>query len=238
MTGTTVTGILFDFDGVISSLMGRIGWPYLWALKKAKPNIKRELVVETMEQTLKQILTGEKVSPLYALMKFLEITNVRTLSNFQRLKFLVYGGVLYYKSKMNIVPLPQANETLEKLATQYKMGLVTSAERNVIDRALKKIPSLRDFDVIITRDDCKHAKPHPESILKGVKGLGLKSSECLYIGDLPTDIVAAQRAKVRMVSVLGEFGPIYGEKIAEYNPTYTIPLLKDLPELLLKINGY
>ena len=112
MTGTTVTGILFDFDGVISSLMGRIGWPYLWALKKAKPNIKRELVVETMEQTLKQILTGEKVSPLYALMKFLEITNVRTLSNFQRLKFLVYGGVLYYKSKMNIVPLPQANETL------------------------------------------------------------------------------------------------------------------------------
>ncbi len=237
MKETPVTGILFDFDGVISSLMARIGWPYLWALKKAKPDIKQDLVIKTLHQTLKRLLSGEKVSPLYALMKFLEISNVRTLNAFQRLKFMITGSVMYYKSKMNIVPLPYANETLEQLATQYKMGLVTSAERNVIERALKKIPSLRDFDVIITRDDCNHAKPHPESILKGVKGLGLKSSECLYIGDLPTDIVAAQRANVRMVSILGEFGPIYGARLAEYNPTYIIPLLKDLPELLLKING-
>lgn len=237
MMETAVNGLLFDFDGVISSLMARIGWPYLWALKKVKPDIKREIVIETAYQTLKQILTGEKVNPLYALNKFLEISNVRTLNSFQRLKFIITGVVMYYKSKMNIVPLPLVNETLEQLATHYKMGLVTSAERNVIEQAFTKIPSLRNFDVIITRDDCINAKPHPEGILKGVKGLGLKSSECLYVGDLPTDIIAARRANVRIVSIIGEFGPISGSRLSAYNPTYIIPLLKDLPQLLEKING-
>jgi len=236
MTGKSVTGILFDFDGVLSSLMARIGWPYLWGLKKAKPDIKREVVLQTMNETLKAIISGEKVSPLYALMKFYEITNVRTLTPFQRLRFTISGAVMYYKSKMNIVPLPFVNEILTALLQDYKVGLVTSAERNVIERAKQKIPSLNNFDVIITRDDCNNAKPHPESILKGLKGLGLKPSDCIYIGDLPSDIVAAQRANVRSVSVLGEFGEHSMSRLKELNPTYIIPAIKDLPELLVEIN--
>ena len=48
MTTHTVKGLLLDFDGVISSLMARVGWSYLYALKKVKPDIKREVVFDAL----------------------------------------------------------------------------------------------------------------------------------------------------------------------------------------------
>jgi len=115
------------------------------------------------------------------------------------------------------------------------MGLVTSANRKIINKASEQIPILKEFDVLITREDCVHAKPHPEGILKGIKGLGLSASECLYIGDMPTDIIASRKANVKVVGVLGEFKEIAQHSFKSLKPDYIIPYLKDLPALLLKI---
>ena len=233
---TQIKGILLDFDGVISSLMGRIGWSFLWSLKKVKPEITREEVQKILFGTAQMILGGHKVTPLFAFETIWKIGNIDGFNLFKRLHFMILGGVTYYKSKMNIIPQPKAEETLKQLLNEYKLGLVTSAEKNVIERATEKIPSLSNFDIIITREDCKNAKPNPEGILKGLDGLGLSANQCLYVGDLPSDVLAGKRAKVKVVGILGEFEPISKIHVAKYNPNYILHWLYELPDLLKRIN--
>ncbi|NHJ33522.1 MAG: HAD-IA family hydrolase [Asgard group archaeon] len=238
MTTHTIKGLLFDFDGVISSLMARVGWSYLNALKKIKPDIKREVVNEALFSTAQNLLTAtEKVSPLYIPQIIVKVSNIPGLNFFQKVKFAIRGGIMYYKSKSNIVPQLGAIDTLNLLASDYKMGLVTSANRELINKASEQIPILKEFDVLITREDCVHAKPHPEGILKGVKGLGLSASECLYVGDMPTDVIASRKANVKIVGILGEFKEVAQHSFKSLKPDYIIPFLKDLPNLLRKIKS-
>ncbi|MHA1171713.1 MAG: HAD family hydrolase [Candidatus Heimdallarchaeota archaeon] len=236
MTTHAIRGLLFDYDGVISSLMARVGWSYLYALKKVKPDIKREVVYEALFSTAQNLLTAtEKLGPLYIPQIIVKVSNIPGLNFFQKVNFVISGGLMFNKCKMNVVPQPGAIDTLNLLATDYKMGLVTSANREIVNKASEHIPILKEFDVLITREDCVHAKPHPEGILKGIKGLGLSASECLYIGDMPTDVVASRKANVKIVGVLGEFKEIAQHSFKSLKPDYIIPLLKDLPALLQKI---
>lgn len=238
MTTHTVKGLLLDFDGVISSLMARVGWSYLYALKKVKPDIKREVVFDALYNTAQKLLTApEKQNLLYIPQMIAKVSNIPGLNFFQRMKFVIKGGIMYNKCKMIIVPQPGVIDTLNLLASDYKLGLVTSANREVIKKALEQIPILKEFDVLITREDCVHAKPHPEGILRGVKGLGLSANECLYIGDMPSDIIASRKANVKSVGILGEFKEVAQHSFKQLKPNYIIPFLKDLPYLLQKINS-
>ena len=238
MTTHTVKGLLLDFDGVISSLMARVGWSYLHALKIVKPDIKREVVFDALFDTAQKLLTApEKQNPLYIPQMIAKVSSIPGLNFYQRMKFVIKGGIMYNKCKMIIVPQPGVIETLNLLTSDYKLGLVTSANREVINKALEQIPILKEFDVLITREDCAHAKPHPEGILKGVKGLGLSASECLYVGDMPSDIIASRKANVKIVAILGEFKEIAQHSFKQLKPNYIIPFLKDLPNLLQKINS-
>ncbi|MCK5046195.1 MAG: HAD-IA family hydrolase [Candidatus Heimdallarchaeota archaeon] len=238
MTTHTVKGLLLDFDGVISSLMARVGWSYLYALKKVKPNIKREVVFDALFDTAQKLLTApEKQNPLFIPQMIAKVSSIPGLNFYQRMKFVIKGGIMYNKCKMIIVPQPGVIDTLNLLAIDYKLGLVTSANREVINKALEQIPILNEFDVLITQEDCVHAKPHPEGILRGVKGLGLSANECLYIGDMPSDIIASRKANVKSVGILGEFKEVALHSFKSLKPDYVIPFLKDLPNLLRKIKS-
>lgn len=238
MTTHGIKGLLFDFDGVISSLMARVGWSYLYALKKVKPDIKREIVIVALFDTAQKFLTAtEKISPLYIPQLVAKVSWIPGLNFYQRMKFMINGVIMYNKCKMNIVPQPGAIETLNLLANDYKLGLVTSAKREIINKALEQIPILKEFNVLITQEDCIHTKPHPEGILKGVKGLGLSARECLYVGDMPSDIIASRKANVRSVGILGEFKEIAQHSFKQIKPDYIIPFLRDLPNLLRKIKS-
>ena len=50
--------------------------------------------------------------------------------------------------------------------------------------------------VAILVEDTTHHKPHPEPILKCLERMGLSPEEVIYIGDAPTDLLAAQNAGV------------------------------------------
>ncbi len=95
-------------------------------------------------------------------------------------------------------PLPGVMDTLLWLRLRgVKVGIVTRncrpAVLSVADR--HQMP----FDTLLTRDDVKHVKPHPEHLLQGLRVLGAEPSQSIMVGDHPTDIQAARSA--RMVSV-------------------------------------
>ena len=87
MTTHGIKGLLFDFDGVISSLMARVGWSYLYALKKVKPDIKREVVIVALFDTAQKFLTAtEKISPLYIPQLVAKVSWIPGLNFYQRMK--------------------------------------------------------------------------------------------------------------------------------------------------------
>ncbi len=91
-------------------------------------------------------------------------------------------------------------EIIKKLSKEYKLGIVTSRiGQNVFD--MPKISDLEEwFEIVIGYNDTKNHKPHPEPLLLAAQKLGLKTDECIYIGDSPTDITAAHAAGMKAIS--------------------------------------
>jgi len=118
---------------------------------------------------------------------------------------------------------PGAKETLEKLHGRFKTGIVTSRRSiHVLD-----FFGIRDcFDAIVTPDDVKNHKPHPESMNLALQRLGLKPDEAVYVGDAESDL---------------EIGRATGVKVIMYGPDaikgdFNIRELKEIPKIVEKLN--
>ncbi|HOW58275.1 MAG TPA: HAD hydrolase-like protein [Candidatus Omnitrophota bacterium] len=93
---------------------------------------------------------------------------------------------------------------LQKLKNHgYKLGIATGRSYYEASYALKSFEITDLFDAMTTMDDVKKEerekkeslrKPHPFSLIKTAQALGVKK-KFLYVGDLPDDILAANRAK-------------------------------------------
>ena len=61
---------------------------------------------------------------------------------------------------------------------------------------------LRDlFSVIVTGDDVKRGKPHPEPYLKALKKLKLKAKDVVVIENAPFGIDSARRARLMCLAL-------------------------------------
>jgi HAD superfamily hydrolase (TIGR01509 family) len=83
---------------------------------------------------------------------------------------------------------------LEELHRNFKLGIITSRIRLGLDDIFDARPIEKYFDVVISLDDVKNHKPHPEPLHTALERLGLKAKEAVYIGDSDTDILAAHAA--------------------------------------------
>lgn len=113
-----------------------------------------------------------------------------------------YTDFLVGGSEKLIKPFPGVVENLKRLHQQgYKMAIVTNNLRNLAIRSLmfNKIESF--FEVVVSIDDVKNGKPHPEPIKKACKHLGVKSNEVLMIGDTIYDLKAARAAGTKCAIV-------------------------------------
>jgi pyrophosphatase PpaX len=93
-------------------------------------------------------------------------------------------------------------ETLEKLKEMGCILAVVTSKRSIMAyRGLELFDILKHFSVIVTVDDTKQHKPHPEPVLKALENLGASASEALMIGDSVFDILCAHNAGVKAVKV-------------------------------------
>jgi phosphoglycolate phosphatase len=71
------------------------------------------------------------------------------------------------------------------------------------------------------------AKPNPDVIFRALDGLGASPEDCLFVGDSPADMEAAQRAGVKCCAVTYGYGS--RADLAKWQPHYWA---QDLSELL------
>ncbi|WP_064093880.1 HAD family hydrolase [Rossellomorea aquimaris] len=116
---------------------------------------------------------------------------------------------------------------LRKLKKQgFKLGIVTGKARRSLDISLTLLRMNNLFDVIITGDDVKFPKPHPEGIIKALDQLDIDNSNAVFIGDSDADILAGKGANVYTIGV--QWLPNYQSVEFEVQPDRILKRVKEL----------
>lgn len=97
---------------------------------------------------------------------------------------------------------PGSDAILDSLGERgYQIGIVTSKGRHGACLAIRHLDWELLIDLLVTADDVKRAKPHPEPVLKALQALDTPADETLFIGDSCFDFEAGRRAGVRTLAV-------------------------------------
>ena len=127
-----ISGVLLDFDGVLSSIVVRLGWPFYHALKKVKPNARKMEILYSLNEIMNMYLQEENRNLFYVPKMVIKISRNLQLNYFQMFRFVVYLLILIKKNNNNIFPEDQADDVLRFVTNKYKTAIVTHAEREVI----------------------------------------------------------------------------------------------------------
>jgi HAD superfamily hydrolase (TIGR01509 family) len=192
------SAILFDMDGVLIDSLDSWWQALNDALRKFKhQEITREEFITTywghdLKENLKRLKLNPEVAP------FCNIT---------------YGNHID-----SIRIYPDTKKTLQKL-TAYKKAIITNTPMDCTRQILNKFNIGQYFETIITSDDVRKAKPHPDIVFVACEHLGVNPSTVFLVGDTDSDVKAGRSVGCTVV----------GLKI---DADITIQRLAELPELL------
>ena len=87
----------------------------------------------------------------------------------------------------------------ESYNARVKMGIGTAAIPFNVDFALDTLKIRHYFDAVITADDVRQSKPHPDTYLALADGLQIDPIDCLVFEDTPKGVEAAYNAGMQAV---------------------------------------
>ena len=117
-------------------------------------------------------------------------------------------NILLREVKKNIPPMPGLRKSLQLFKkNKLKIAIASSGGTKYISLVLMKLKIKHYFDGVITGDDVKIGKPHPQTYLLAVKKLGLKASECVVLEDATNGIIAAKKAGCKCIAVRNLYTP-------------------------------
>ncbi|MEK6578647.1 MAG: HAD-IA family hydrolase [Bdellovibrionota bacterium] len=110
----------------------------------------------------------------------------------------------YTDDHKNKMPLhPGIGELLEQLKSSgVPISIFTGRSWETTELILKHHRLLDRFVTVVANDHVSMAKPSPEGLYLCLERMKLKPDEILFIGDSPSDMIAARAAKSRGVGAL------------------------------------
>ena len=202
--------VLFDLDGTIVDTNELIVQSFLHSLEgeTAEP-VSRELIIPNMGRPLveqMEFFTGRK-----------EVEEI----------IKKYRTFNLSKHDELVKEFPNVHTAMAKLhANGIKIGIVTSKIRQTTLMGLKLCGLDTFVSTIVTVEDVKEPKPHPEGIIAALKVLGSTADQAVMVGDSHYDIEAAKNAGVISVGVSWSWkGRSYLE---QYKPDHLIDDMLDL----------
>ncbi|TYT75171.1 HAD family hydrolase [Desulfobotulus mexicanus] len=92
------------------------------------------------------------------------------------------------------IAIPGVDRILPLLAEHFRIGVVTSSEKEPFERIHRRTGFAPYFDFVICREDVEFSKPHPEPYLKALTFADCKPEYCLVIEDAERGLRAALAA--------------------------------------------
>jgi pyrophosphatase PpaX len=147
---------------------------------------------------------------------------------------IVDETLAYYKKRNNeIRSYPGIEPLLRELKEKgFRLGIVTAKLR---ENALSELSSnsiIHYFDRVLGKEDCREFKPSPVPLLDLAETLGVEPANCVYVGDQPSDIIAANSAG--MVSCAALWGEGDGERLKSSQPDFVFDRVADFAQFLMR----
>ncbi|MBE0595830.1 MAG: HAD family phosphatase [Desulfuromonadales bacterium] len=141
---------------------------------------------------------GESVFDLAAHLTPVETDQLRLQRNAR------YSELLQQRSTV----IAGVEETLRALHGRVRMAIVTSSRRDHFELIHAASGLLGYFDFVLTREDYRQSKPHPEPYLSALARSGLVADQCLAIEDSERGLTAACRAGLRCLAIPAPLAPL------------------------------
>jgi hypothetical protein len=154
-----------------------------------------------------------------------------TLCSTDHLHFIRMGG-----SIAQLTPhLPRLcvyaglDRAMAELAAAMKVGIVSRSPRWYMEAVLEQLFPDITWAALVSYDDVKEQKPHPEGLLLAAEQLGIRDrSRIVYLGDSKGDIEAAYHAGMRPVLCTWEPSPTEAAKAAKIVPDAVLHRPEDM----------
>ncbi|WP_102344899.1 pyrophosphatase PpaX [Bacillus sp. Marseille-P3661] len=208
-----VDTLLFDLDGTLIDTNNLIITSFVHTLEHYFPGqYTREDVLQFIGPTLYETFStlnpekAEEMMQVYR--KFNHEKHDELVTEFET----VYDTIQYFHEK------------------GYKLGIVTTKIRTTVEMGLRLTKLDQFFDVIVTLDDVKRAKPDPEPIQLAMKQLNAVPEHTIMVGDNHHDIEGGKNAGTYTAGVAWSAkGPEY---LKSYNPDFMLEKMSDLIEIV------
>jgi len=137
---------------------------------------------------------------------FQEVYLGRKFTSCYHLPRLFYKGTGLYLQERLII----TRNMLSSLKKRFRLGIASGRPRFEAELALKRFRLSPYFDCMVTLDECqeeetrifrttgrrvKCTKPHPYSLLRVVREIGIPDPRCGYVGDVVDDMLTARAAR-------------------------------------------
>jgi HAD superfamily hydrolase (TIGR01509 family) len=180
--------IIFDLDGV---------------LVEAK-----EIHYEALNEALgeKYMITWDEHLSRYDGLKTSQ--KLEMLTKDKGLPVELYDKVWMNKQKLTIEKLrnlSQSEQLIECMSSLtndgYKIAVCSNSIRKTVLTVLSKLGIIEYVDLIISNEDVKNSKPHPEMYWKAISMMSFLPEQTLIVEDSPYGLLAASRSKSHVLRV-------------------------------------
>ena len=183
--------IIFDLDGVLVDA------------KKIHFDTLNEALNEIHERYV--ISESEHLS-IYDGLKTTQKLELLTKNKGLRSEF--YDDIWNRKQQLTIEAISQLQPDLDKIELfkelrdkGYKLACASNSIRRSVLVMLAKIGIIEYMDLIISNEDVKNSKPHPEMYWKTMSMMGCLPEETLIVEDSPHGLLAASRSRANVLRV-------------------------------------
>lgn len=214
-TKLKVKGILFDLDGTIVDSKQA----YIEAARTAFQALgQRPPTIRTALQIPKRLEQNQPIDDLVR-------NNTAQFLN-------VYLKTFYSITELKTKPIPNIQTTLETLREKAKLALITmrNVPKTAVTKELANFGLAQYFTYVITAQDTSKPKPSPEALVRALKAIDVQVSECLIVGDSPSDIKAGKAAGAMTVAVIS--GLYSKQELVKLNPNLILKDANQLPHYI------
>jgi HAD superfamily hydrolase (TIGR01509 family) len=103
-------------------------------------------------------------------------------------------------------PIPEIVNLFKMLVERgYKIGVCTNSIRKTVLTALSTTGLMKYVDIVLSNEDVKNAKPHPEMYWKAMSMMSVLPENTLIVEDSPKGLLSAIRSNAKYVRVRSPF---------------------------------
>lgn len=102
----------------------------------------------------------------------------------------------------DLKPVTHIVDLFKQLSKEnYKIGVCTNSVRKTVLTALAKTELMEYVDIVLSNEDVKNSKPHPEIYWKAMSMMGVLPENTLIVEDSPKGLLSAIRSNAKYVRV-------------------------------------